>query len=255
MRVIHEVNRQVVETRHHQPISREVRHAHGWQVADSLLADDDVSGQRFGVCLLLIDDREILIRHQLTPGDDDELRVILINLVNQVTGGIHDQRVEVRIVAVFTHADHVGNDCAVLVGDFRHHARGRFIAVLLQPADGHILQQRIVFAVRGVRSGSTVETGHDEIQRLAFDDGVTDTGLEVLESRPQVELFVADMKVKVNLGALVLIRLQRGKVSGLTLIITGGVGSARNRTVNADANFFAFQLVDRHDVDFGQKRG
>lgn len=63
------------------------------------------------------------------------------------------------------------------------------------------------------------------------------------------------MEVKVNLRALVFIGLQRGKVSGLTLIITGGVGGARNRTVNAYPDFFAFQLVDRHDVDFGQKCG
>lgn len=63
------------------------------------------------------------------------------------------------------------------------------------------------------------------------------------------------MEVKVNLVALVFIGLQRGKVSGLTLIITGGVGGARNRTVNADADFFALQFVNRHDVDFGQKRG
>ncbi|SAH56655.1 Uncharacterised protein [Enterobacter hormaechei] len=118
MRVIHEVDRQVIETRHHQGIRREVRHAHGRQVADSLLADDDVSGQRLAVFLVFIDDREVFIRHQLATGDDNQLRVILINLINQVAGGIHNQRVEVRIVAVFTHADHIGNDRAVLVGDF-----------------------------------------------------------------------------------------------------------------------------------------
>ena len=203
MRVIHEVDRQVVETRHHQGICREVRHAHGWQVADTFLADDDVSGQRLGVFLLFVDDREILIRHQLTAGDDNQLRVILINLVYQVAGGIHDQRVEVRIVAVFTHADHVGNHRPFLVGDFGHHARWRFIAVLLQPAGRHVLQQWIFFAVGRLSALDTVETGHDEIEGLTFDDGVTNTGLKVLESRPQVELFVADMEVKVNLVALV----------------------------------------------------
>ena len=63
------------------------------------------------------------------------------------------------------------------------------------------------------------------------------------------------MEVKVNLRALVFVRLQRGEISGFTLVVTGGVGSAGNRTVNANPDFFAFQLVDRHDVDFGQKRG
>jgi hypothetical protein len=38
-----------------------------------------------------------------------------------------------------------------------------------------------------VSARCTVETGHDEIQRLTLDDGVADTALEVLKTRPQVE--------------------------------------------------------------------
>ncbi|MNE37306.1 hypothetical protein D3C80_1311530 [compost metagenome] len=118
MRIVHEVNRQVIETRNHQRIRREVRHTHSRQIADALLADDDVSGQRLAVFLRLVDDREILISKQFATGNDNELRVILINLVNKVGRGVHHQRIEVGIIAVFTHADHIGNDLAVCVGDF-----------------------------------------------------------------------------------------------------------------------------------------
>ncbi|MNE37305.1 hypothetical protein D3C80_1311520 [compost metagenome] len=111
------------------------------------------------------------------------------------------------------------------------------------------------FAVGGFRALDAVETSHDEIERLALDDRVADTGLEVLESRPQVELFVTDMEIKVDLRTFVFVGFQRRKIGGLTLIIPGSVGRARNGAVDAHPDFFAFQLVDRHDVDFRQKRG
>lgn len=63
------------------------------------------------------------------------------------------------------------------------------------------------------------------------------------------------MEIKVDLRALVFVGFERSEISGLTLVIGGSVRGARNRTVDADPDFFAFQLVDRHDIDFGQKRG
>ena len=92
-----------------------------------------------------------------------------------------------------------------LVSDLAHHARRGFIAVFLQPADRHILQHRIAAAVRGFGTLHAVKTGHDEIKGLAFDNGVTDTELEILITRPQVQRFVADIKIEVNLVAFVLV--------------------------------------------------
>jgi hypothetical protein len=48
------------------------------------------------------------------------------------------------------------------------------------------------------------------------------------------------MEVKVNLRTLVFVGLQRGEVSGFTLVITGGVGGAGNRAVNATPTFSPF---------------
>ncbi|MNN83650.1 hypothetical protein D3C81_2007250 [compost metagenome] len=63
------------------------------------------------------------------------------------------------------------------------------------------------------------------------------------------------MEVEVNLRALVLVGFERGEISGLTLIIPGGIGGARDGAVHTHADLFAFQLIDRHDVNLGQKRG
>ena len=147
MALIHEVDREIFQRGHEYRIRREVRHAHGWQVTDALLADDDIRRERLGVFLLLVHQREIFVGQQLTANDGNEFRVILINLVNQGVGTVHHQRVEVLIVAVFANANHVRNNGTVLSGDFAHHARRSFVAVLLQPADGHILQHRVFAAV------------------------------------------------------------------------------------------------------------
>jgi hypothetical protein len=58
-------------------------------------------------------------------------------------------------------------------------------------------------AVRGFGALNAVEPGHDEIERLTLDDGVANTALEVLEARPQIQLFIFEMEVKVDLIALV----------------------------------------------------
>ncbi len=140
-----------------------------------------------------------------------------------------------------------------LVSDLAHHTRRGFIAVFLQPADRHILQHRITAAVRGFGTLHAVKTGHDEIKGLAFDNGVTDTELEILITRPQVQRFVADIKIEVNLVAFVLVGRQLREVLRLTLGATGGVGGAGDGAGDADANFFPFHFADRHNVDAGQK--
>ena len=61
------------------------------------------------------------------------------------------------------------------------------------------------------------------------------------------------MEVKVNLRAFVFIGLQRSKISGFTLAIAVSIGGARDCAVNAHTDLFAFQFVDRHDVNFGQE--
>ena len=92
-----------------------------------------------------------------------------------------------------------------LVSNLAHHARRGFIAVFLQPADRHILQHLVTAAVRGFGTLHAVKTGHDEIKGLTLDNGVTDTELEILITRPQVQRFVADIKIEVNLVAFVLV--------------------------------------------------
>ncbi|MNS63956.1 hypothetical protein D3C72_970660 [compost metagenome] len=62
------------------------------------------------------------------------------------------------------------------------------------------------------------------------------------------------MEVEVDLRALVLVGFERRKIGGLTLIIPGGIGGARNGAVHAHPDLFAFQLIDRHDVNLCQKR-
>ncbi|MNT18507.1 hypothetical protein D3C72_1537200 [compost metagenome] len=63
------------------------------------------------------------------------------------------------------------------------------------------------------------------------------------------------MEIKVDLRTFVFVGFQRRKIGGLALVIPGSISGARNRTVDTHPDFFAFQLVDRHNVDFGQKRG
>ena len=253
MTFIHEIDGQVIETRHHNRVRREVRHTDGGQVADAFLADDNVSRERFAVGLVFVNDREIFVGQQLTAHNRYKFGIFLINLVNQVVGCIHDQRIEVNVISVFTHTDHSGNNIPFFVDNFAHHAGRRFITVFLQPADGDVLQHRMSGAVRGFGALNAVEPGHDEIERLPLDDGIANTALEVLEARPQIQLFIFEVEVKVDLIALVFFGLQRGKVGGFTLLAAVGVRGAGDGAIDADANFFTLQLIHRHDINFLQK--
>ncbi len=143
MTLVHKVDGQVIEARNKQRICREVRHTHRRKVTDAFLADNHVSGHGFGISLFFVDDREIFVGQKLTAYNHYQIGVFLIPRLDKVVSGVHHQGVEVFVVATLTDADHVGNDCAVVIGDLVHHTAWGLFAVLLHPAHGHILKQRI----------------------------------------------------------------------------------------------------------------
>ena len=127
----------------------------------------------------------------------------------------------------------------------------RLVDVLL--AIPSLLLSLTVIILLGFGTLNAVEPGHDEIKRLSLDDGIANTALEVLEARPQIQLFIFEMEVKVDLVALVFFGLQRSEVGGFTLLAAVGVGGAGDSAIDADANFFPLQLIHRHDINFLQK--
>nr|DAG46694.1 MAG TPA: hypothetical protein [Caudoviricetes sp.] len=225
----------------HRP-SREVRCHHGRQSAQAALAHHNVCSQLFGGGFLTVHQREQLVVHQVAADEDDQVRVITVHGVQQLDG-VKDQTIQRLVVRIC-----VAVSCTI------QNALFCVFTDVLQPALGHVLQQGIGGDV-GIRcSMGAVEADHDAVQRAALHDGTADAGLEVLELGPCIQLGIANVRVVVDLHALVAFLAQRGGVYGLAGAVAAGVGAAGNGAGDAQANFFALELVHANDVDLGEER-
>ena len=131
---------------------------------------------------------------------------------------------------------------------FVHHALGRRLAQLLQPALVDVLQHGVCCDVGFCSCGHAVKTDHGAVEGLANDEGIAHTGLEVFELRPHVELGVVQMGVEVRLKAVVLGAVQRGQIAR-GAVFELRVRAAGCRAADAQAQLCALLLAHGHDVD------
>nr|DAH07820.1 MAG TPA: hypothetical protein [Caudoviricetes sp.] len=247
------VDGQVIQTGDQQGISREERRTHRLQAAHAFLADNQIGGDFLAVFLLFVNQREILIGQQLAAADNNQLIIILIHHVDQLVNRIHHHGVQVGIVAALAHLYRACGGGAVL-GGAAHNVVRRVFADFLQPALIHVLQQRVFCAVGGFGALHSVKADHNAVQRLALDNGVTDTHLEVLKFRPQVQLCVGQHRVKVGLFAFIFHVLHQHRI-GRFALFGGGVGGSGNGGANAQAKQLAGLFRNRRDVNQRQKSG
>ncbi|AAW74965.1 hypothetical protein XOO1711 [Xanthomonas oryzae pv. oryzae KACC 10331] len=243
------IDRQVRQRSDHQRAVRQVRHLGHLQAAHTALAQDQIGGDLLAGRLVLVDHREILVVHQVAAQHDHQTRILAVPRVEQVTHHIEHQRIEVAVVgASCTADDHLAGGLAA-----RQHALGRVGAVLLQPADIDVFQQRERGAV-GIGSGvRAVEADLQTVQRLALDDRIAQACLEVRELGPGIEQRIRDGGVEVGLLGEVLVLVERGDIARGARLAGAGVGAAGDAAGDADAHLLAGQLVHRDDVDLGQE--
>ncbi len=169
--------------------------------------------------------------------------------IEQVAHHIEHQRVEVAVVRAIAGADdHLAGRLAAA-----QHALGRVGAVLLQPADVDVFQQRERGAI-GVGSGvRAVEADLQTVQRLTLDDGIAQACLKVRELGPRIEQRIRNGGIEVGLLGEVFVLVERGDVARRTRLAGAGVGAAGDAAGDADAHLLAGQFVHRDDVDLGQE--
>ena len=255
MTVLVEIDGNVIQRGNKNAVGREERRAYGLQLADSLLADNQLSGELLAVGLEFIDHREIFVGQNTATTNHDHIRVFTVDFSNQRLMCIHNQRVEIFVMTGFANFDGRGNHLTGFIGDAAHHAVWRIVAVFLQPADRHILKKRILLAVRGCRPAYAVKADGDVVQRLTFDDRVADAGLEVLKARPQIELVIFQVVIEVHRLTEIAIGIHLRKIGGLALHTVVGVSGAGNGAVNINADFLLGQLAHHHHVDLLQEGG
>ena len=187
---------------------------------------------------------------QVAAEDRHQLGVLAVPGVDQAVDRVHHQRVQVVVVAAGrgTYAQFVHAGAGAIGQD----ARRGIGAVLLQPADIHVLEQGIGDGVRGGRAAGAVEADHDAVQRLAPDDGVAEQGLEFRLVRPRIQLGVGDVGIEVGLRAVVAVAVGVGRILG-GAVRGGRVGGAGNRAGHAQADLLALLLGHADHVDAAQE--
>ncbi len=124
----------------------------------------------------------------------------------------------------------------------------------LQPAFVNILQQRVFAAVGVFRTLHAVKADHDAVQCLTFHDGVTDTHLEILKLRPQVQLRVGQHRVKVGLLAFIFHIDHQRRIDRFTLF-RGGVSGSGNGAANTQPQQLTGLLSHWGDINQRQESG
>ena len=186
---------------------------------------------------------------QVAAKDHDDAGVLAVPWVDHVGHGVEHYGVEVVVVGTGARSD---DDFAGGFAVLQHTLRG-IVAVLLQPADVDVLEQRVGGTVGGGGGAGTVEADHDAVECLALEDGVAQAGLEVRHVRPGVEQGVADGSIEVGLLARIPFVVQGGDVTRGTNTGAAGVGAAGNGAADAYANFVADQLIDGNHADAAQE--
>ncbi len=186
--------------------------------------------------------------HQVAAQHHHQAWILAVPRVQQITHDVVHQCVEVAVVGTGT-AD---NDLAGRLAA-RQHALGGVDAVLLQPTDVDVFQQRELGAV-GVGSGvRAVEADLQTVQRLTLDDGIAQARLEVGELGPGVEQRIRNGGVEVGLLGDVLVLVECGHVARGAGLAGAGIGAAGDTAGDADAHLLTGQFVHRDDVDLGQE--
>ncbi|MNY01248.1 hypothetical protein D3C86_1337710 [compost metagenome] len=239
------VDRQVLQGGDHDRLVQEERGIFDRQTTETSLGDDLGRRQFVLVVRGAFDVGQELGVQQAAIDQDNQIGALAVPWVQQLDGVI-DQTIKCLVVAAGADRD-LARDRA-----FAHHAFRRIGAVLLNPADVDILQQRVGRAVGvGSRTGA-VETNHDAIERLAFNDGARQACLEVLKLGPGIEQGVRDGGVEVGLFAAVSVLVQGTHITRRTSFLVG-VSTAGDGAANTKDDSFAVFFIHADDVDFFQE--
>ncbi|MNP10768.1 hypothetical protein D3C76_1029290 [compost metagenome] len=118
----------------------------------------------------------------------------------------------------------------------------------LQPANVHILEQRIQGDVGLNCDVGAVESDHDPVQSDLLLHGGRVALMEVRELGPGIDLGVRQAHIGLSVVQFVQIVVQAGGV--LCLAIGGlGVGATSHRAIGTDEDFLALDLGHWNDVD------